>query len=50
MKIHLLQDVQATNIPSPKRTDLNRLGETFRQPDIMNEHVKLKIKIGKSVL
>jgi hypothetical protein len=31
-------------------TDLNRLGETFRQPDILNEHVKLKIKIGKSVL
>jgi hypothetical protein len=28
-------------------TDLNRLGETFRQPDILNEHVKLKIKVGK---
>ena len=29
---------------------LNWLGETFRQPDILNEHVKLKIKVGKSVL
>jgi hypothetical protein len=28
-----------------KRTDLNRLGETFRQPDILNEHVKFKIKV-----
>jgi hypothetical protein len=25
----------------------NRLGETFCQPDILNEHVKLKIKVGK---
>jgi hypothetical protein len=32
---------------SPKRTGLNHLGEAFRQPDILNEHVKLKIKVGK---
>jgi hypothetical protein len=53
MKIQLIQDVQATNIEaqsSPKRTDINRLGETFHQPDILNEHVKLKIKSEKCTI